>query len=175
MSRQEKKYMVEEITKKFKESQSLFVTEFKKLQAIDMDELRGKLEETSANHLVVKNTFAKIALKDAGFENLNDIVGEATSFTLVKGEPVATAKVLIDFAKGHEGFAVKGGYVVGRFILADGVRKLALLPSREVLLAQVAGGIKAPISGFVFVLSGLLRGLVCALNQIKEKADSKAQ
>lgn len=172
MAKQEKKYMIEEIAHRLKKSQSVFVTDFKGLKAIEVDALRGKLEEADSDFFVVKNTLAKIALRDANLEGLTDLIGGSTSLVLVEGDPVKPAKFLIDFAKGHEKFIVKGGCVVGQFILSDGVKELALLPSKQVLLAKVVGGINAPVSGLVFVLSGILRGFVCALNQIKDKAAS---
>lgn len=169
MPKQEKKYMVEEIANRLKKSQSVFVTDFRGLKAVDVGVLRGKLEGVNSDFFVVKNTLAKIALKDAEMEQLTDLISGSISLVLAEEDPVKPAKFLVDFAKGNEKFTIKGGYVDGQFISIDGVKELALLPSKEILLARVVGGIKAPVSGLVFVLSGVLRGLVCALNQIKDK------
>lgn len=172
MAKQEKKYMIEEIARRLKKSQSVFVTDFRGLKAIEVDALRGKLEEADSDFFVVKNTLAKLALKDANLEGLTDLIGGSTSLVLVEDDPVKPAKFLIDFSKAHEKFIIKGGYVVDQLVSSDGVKELALLPSKQVLLAKVVGGINAPVSGLVFVLSGILRGFVCALNQIKDKAES---
>ena len=169
MPREEKKYMIEEIAERLKKSDNIFVTGFTKLKATDMNILREQLEEVKSDYFIIKNRLAKLALKDAKLENLDDLVDGTTSFALAKEDPVAPAKVLVSFAKEHEGFNIRGGFVAGKLILEAQVKQLATLPPHEVLLAQVVGGIKAPLSGLVFTLSGLLRGLVCALNQIREK------
>ncbi len=174
MPREEKKYMAKEISGRLKKSQSVFITNFKSLKATDMDSLREKLEQATSNYLIVKNSLAKKALKDAKLSKLDQLIEGPSSFTLTDSDdPIKAAKILASFAKKYEGFNIKGGYVDGKLLLEKEVKILASLPSREVLLAQVVGGIGAPISGFVFVLSGLLRGFVRALSQLQEKLASE--
>ncbi len=170
MPREEKKYMAKEISGRFKESQSIFITGFKGIKATDMDNLRGKLGQVTSNYLIIKNTLAKSALKDAKLLELDQLIEGPSSFTLTDSDDsTKVAKILASFAKKHEGFNIKGGYVDGKLFLEDEVKRLASLPSREVLLAQIVGGIGAPISGLVFVLSGLLGGFVRVLDQIQKK------
>ncbi len=174
MPREEKKYMAKEISRRLKKSQSIFITGFKGLKATDMDSLREKLEQVTSNYLIVKNSLAKSALKDAKLSELDQLIEGPSSFTLTDSDdPIKAAKILASFAKKHEGFNIKGGYVAGELLLEGEVKRLVSLPSREVLLAQVVGGIGAPISGLVFVLSGLLRGFVRALSQLQEKLASE--
>ena len=84
-------------------------------------------------------------------------------------DPVTAAKVMNEYAVKYEKLQLKAGVVEGKVIDADGIKSLANLPSREVLIAQVLGGLNAPITGFVNVLSANMRGLVVALNAIAEK------
>lgn len=173
MPRNEKKYMIEQIAKRLKSSSGVFVTSFAGLKAIEMNKLRGRLESVSSSCLIVKNTLAKIALKEADLGELDKLLSDSASFTFAQDDVVKSAKALVDFAKECEKFEIRGGYLSGRLLLKDEIKRIASLPSREVLLAQAIGGISAPISGFVFVLNALLRGFVCALNQIKEKKSSQ--
>ena len=170
MPREEKKYMLKEITGRLKKSQNIFIAGFKNLKATDMDSLREKLEQATSSYLIIKNTLAKNALKDAKLQDLSQFIEGPISFTLVDNDnPVQPAKILVAFAKEHKGFSIRGGYVAGEMLLEEEVKKLASLPSREVLLAQVVGGICAPLSGLVYTLSGLLRGFVRVLDQIRQK------
>ena len=84
---------------------------------------------------------------------------------------MAPAKILSEFAKKNKTFKIKAGFVEGRIIDENEVNNLAELPSKEVLIAKVLGGFNAPIAGFANVLNGTLRGLVIALNAIKEQAE----
>ena len=93
----------------------------------------------------------------------------STAIAISKEDYVAAAKILSDFAKEHEFFQVKSGYIDGKLIDKSEVTRLAKLPSREVLIAQVLGGLNSPITGFATVLNGTLKGLVVALNAIAEK------
>jgi large subunit ribosomal protein L10 len=175
MPKEEKKLMVKEIVSRLKKSQNVFVATFTGLKATDVDILRAKLEESQGDYLVVKNTLAKYALKDAKLSELSDLINGLSSFALTEDDPIKPAKVLVSFAKGHEGFKVRGGYIAGQLLLEEEIKKLASLPSREVLLGQVMGGMCSPIYGFAFSLAGLLRGLGCVLNQIKKKIASEGE
>jgi large subunit ribosomal protein L10 len=88
---------------------------------------------------------------------------------------VATAKVLVNFSKANNKFVIKGAVVDGKVMTLDEVKALASLPSREVLLSQVVGGIKSPITGFVNTLGGILRKFVYAVDAIKTKKQSTAE
>ena len=88
---------------------------------------------------------------------------------LSDSDPVAPAKVLSEYAKKYEKLELKVGVVEGKVIDLNGIKALAELPSREVLIARVLGGFNAPISGLVNVLNGNIRGLVVALNAIAEQ------
>ncbi|MDC0700681.1 50S ribosomal protein L10, partial [Blautia wexlerae] len=123
---------------------------------------------------VVKNTLLKLALKEAGIEGLDSVLEGTTAIAISNEDYVGSAKVLSDFAEKSKTFKIKAGFVDGNVIDEAGVKNLAKLPSKEVLIAQTLGGLNAPITGFVTVLNGTMKGLVVALNAIAEKQAANA-
>ena len=129
----------------------------------------AKLRGTKARYFVVKNTLGQKALERANLKEMMGHIEGACGIAFASGDPVSPSKVLMDFAKENENFKVQAGYMQGKMMTADQVKVLASLPSREVLLAKVLGGMQAPISGFVNVLSGTLRKLVNVVDAIQKK------
>ena len=103
---------------------------------------------------MVKNTLTKIAAKEAGVEGLDDLLAGPSAIAFVKGDPVEAAKGLRDFAKANPLLVIKGGVMDGKPLTADEIKKLADLESREVLLAKLAGAMKASLSGAVVAVRG---------------------
>ncbi len=172
-SRVSKDSIIKQVEKELKAQPIFFVTQHATVSATSLDKLRSKLRKSNAKYLVVKNRLGKKAFEKA---NLNDIAGSfvgACGITFTSGDPVAPCKVLVDFAKENEAFKIQVGYLNGQRVSAEDIKALASLPSREVLLARVVGGIQAPISGFVQVLAGTLRKLVTVVDAIaKQKGNS---
>lgn len=105
-------------------------------------ELRAKMRENGVEYFVVKNTLARFAAKNAGLDELCDVLEGTTSIAICEGDPVAAAKVVAEFSKklaAQEKFVIKSGFVDGKVISVDEVKALADLPSREVLVATVLG------------------------------------
>ncbi|MFO7266344.1 MAG: 50S ribosomal protein L10 [Bacillota bacterium] len=150
-------------------SQAVFVTDFRGLTVAQLTKLRRKLREAGAEYRVVKNTLARRAADEVGASALNPLLVGPTGMAFAKKDPVATAKVLNEFVKETKIFQVRGGLLQGKLLTPEGVQALADLPPREVLLAQVLGGLQAPISGLLFVLQGTLRKLVYVLDAVREK------
>ena len=167
--RKENELVVEELTKKFNESKSAILTDYRGLDVAEVTELRDKLREAGVDYKVVKNTLAFLAAKEAGHEEIKDFLTGPTAIAFSVEDPVAPAKVLSEFADDHEDLEIKSGIVEGDIIDVDGVTALADIPPREVLLGQVARGMKAPITGLVRCLNHPLKELVQVLNQIKEE------
>ena len=164
-----RRLMVEEYKKRLEEASFIFFTNFKGIKANDMRLIRAKLKEDSSRMMVVKNTLFKRALKDVGLEQLIDYVEGELGVVFGIDDPVSVSKKLQEFAKDFESFKVRAAYIEGKVLDEKGVKKLASIPPKEVLYAQLLGGMKAPISNLVFILKGLIQGLVNVLNQIKEK------
>ncbi len=165
----EKQQIVASLKDKLSGAAAGVIVDYKGITVAQDTKLRKDLREAGVEYMVVKNTLLGIAAKDAGLDGIIPSLSGTTALA-VSGDHVAAAKILSKYADDSRGkFSVKCGFVDGGVIDADGVKALAKLPSREVLIAQVLGGFNAPISGFANVLNANLRGLVVALNAIAEK------
>ncbi len=114
----------------------------------------------------------RFAFKDSGFEDFNEYLKGPSAVAFGFDDPVQAAKITAEFAKENEQLEIKAGIVDGKIIDIDGVKYLASLPPKEVLIAQVLGGINAPIQGFANVLQGTIRSLATVLNAIAEKQEA---
>ena len=166
---EEKKKIVSSITDKLKSSCAGVLVEYQGINVEDDTKLRKNLREAGVEYLVMKNTLLKRAAENAGLQELSSVLHGSTAVAISKDDHIAASKILCDFAKEHDFFKVKSGYIDGSVIDSNEVKRLAKLPSREVLVAQVLRGLNAPIAGFASALSGITRGLVVALNAIAEK------
>ena len=128
-----------------------------------------QLREAGCEYKVVKNTLLSLAFQEAGIEGLEEHLHGATAIAYSENGYVDAPKILSEYAKDNENFTVKAGFIDGASVDAKSIDELAKLPPKEVLVAQVLGGLNSPIQGFANVLTGTLRGLVIALNAIAEK------
>jgi large subunit ribosomal protein L10 len=168
-TRESKQQIVAEIKEKLSKASSVILTDYRGLNVAEITELRSILRDAGVEYKVAKNTLTLIAARDSGLEDLEKYLEGPTALAFGMQDPVAPAKLLSKFAKTHKNLEIKGGVLEGQVIDIEGVKNLADLPPREVLLAQVFAGMKAPISGIVNVLSGNLRNLVYVLDAIKEQ------
>lgn len=168
---------VEELRAMLQKSQGTFLAEYRGMTVAQITSLRSQVREAGGEMKVAKNTLMKIALEQEGLPVFpEDMAAGPNVFTLAYGDPVAVAKVLRDFSKErtNKAFILKGG-ILGKSILdLDRVNALADLPSKDVVIGQVVRTIAGPISGFLTVLNGPIRGLATCLNQIKEQKESAA-
>jgi large subunit ribosomal protein L10 len=145
---------VAEITNDFKESNAAVLTEYRGLTVAQLKELRVALGQDT-KFSVVKNTLSAIAAKEAGVEAFNDQLAGPTAIAFIKGDAVAAAKSLTDFAKANKQLVIKTGVFEGKALDAAGVAALAALESRELQLARVAGVLKAPASAAARIIDAL--------------------
>ena len=171
----EKKAEVKRIEDKLKNSSSVVFTEFRGLDVHDIQKLRKQLRENNVEYKVIKNTLARIAVRNLDMEELDEYLTGPTAFATAAEDLVAPAKILFDFSKEHEALQIKGGILEGEVISADKVKALATLPSREVLLATLVGSLNGPIVGFMNVVNGPLRGFVGTLNAVAEQKRKAAE
>jgi len=143
--RADKATSVAELTDQFRGSAATLLTEYRGLTVAQLKTLRRSLGRETT-YAVAKNTLAKRAAADAGITGLDDLFTGPTALAFVSGDPVEAAKGLREFAKANPLLIIKGGVFEGRAIGADEVRALADLESREVLLAKLAGAMKANLS-----------------------------
>jgi large subunit ribosomal protein L10 len=173
MNRTDKQQLVTELRDKIQGAKALYYTDFTGLNVKRMTELRRRFRKAGVEYVVIKNTLALRAVNDSG------LVGErlrGPTGVVIGRDPVAAAKVLTDFAREFEQKpAVKGGLLEGRSIGVDQVKRLAALPSREQMLAELAGGLQSPLAAFVGALSGVLYMFVGALEALRaRKAEGAA-
>lgn len=145
MARADKVAAVDEIANRFRESSASVVTEYRGLSVAKLTQLRRDLGE-GANFRVAKNTLVKRAAADAGVQGLDDLLAGPTAIAFIDGEPVDAAKAIKKFSRENPGLTIKGGYMDGRALSMSEVEQLADLESREVLLAKLAGAMKANLS-----------------------------
>ncbi|MTI70854.1 MAG: 50S ribosomal protein L10 [Firmicutes bacterium] len=169
---EQKKQVVEEIKNKIDDAQSVILVDYRGLNVEEVTELRKKYSEAGVDYKVYKNTMMRFAFKDAGLEDFGEYLKGPNAVAFGYEDPVAPAKVSNEFAKDHEKLEIKAGIVDGNIISLDRIKALADLPSKEVLIGQVLGGLNGPISGFANVLQGTMRNLVYALNAVKEKQEA---
>jgi len=154
LNRNEKAAMVADVASQVARSNTLALAEYRGLTVAHLDDLRRRAREKGVYLHVLKNSLARRAVTGTPFE-----VAQATMVgPLIYGfseDAVAAAKVVADFAKGNDKLVIKGGAYAGRALDADGVKALAAIPSREVLISQVAGLLKSPIQRLAGVLAAL--------------------
>ena len=173
--RPDKVAIVEEITAKLNGSVAVFVSEYRGMKVSQMANLRAPLRAAGAEHKVYKNTLARLAATDAGYESLNEYLLGPTALTFVTGDSVAAAKALLDQSRVNPLLVIKGGVLGDAPMTADDVKALASLPSREVLLAQLAGAFQAPLVKTAGLLQALPRNFAYGLSAlIDQKAAAEA-
>ncbi|MEK9768989.1 MAG: 50S ribosomal protein L10 [Betaproteobacteria bacterium] len=171
LNRKEKEAVVEEISQKLANAQAVVLAEYRGLTVEEMTRLRVNARNSGVYLRVLKNTLAKIAVKDTPFEGLSgEMVGPLAYG--ISDDPVAAAKVLSDFSKDNDKFLVKLGAMPNQVMSKEEVTRLAKMPSREELLAKLLGTMQAPIAKFVQTLNEVptkfVRGLA-AVRDMKEK------
>ncbi|MQA97145.1 MAG: 50S ribosomal protein L10 [Streptosporangiales bacterium] len=155
MARADKVDAVAELKNEFVSSSGTVLTEYRGLSVAQLSELRRSLGE-NARFRVAKNTLTKIAATQAGLaEELGDLLQGPSAMTFVRGDVVEAAKGLRDFAKANPALVIKGGVIDGKAMTPEEITKLADLESREVLLAKLAGAMKASMSNAAAVLNAL--------------------
>ncbi|MBL7071981.1 MAG: 50S ribosomal protein L10 [Candidatus Omnitrophica bacterium] len=168
-----KEYVIGEISKRFEQYPDFFITTFSEIGVNDMDKFRKSLNKDSSSYMVVKNSMLKLAMEQSKNKiGINEIAPTMTGSCGVlfsKDDCAAMARSLVGFSKEYKGLKIHGGLLAGEKVTVDTIRHLASLPPREVLLAMAVSGIKAPISGFVGLLSNLMRNLLGVIEAIGKK------
>ena len=169
MARAEKEAAVAEITERFQGSSGAVLTEYRGLTVAQLGELRRSLGE-HATFAVVKNTLTKIAATEAGVAGqLGDLLVGPSAIAFVRGDVVEAAKGLRDFSRANPFLVIKGGVLDGRAMTPDEIVRLADLESREVLLAKLAGAMKASLAGAAATFAALPTQMARLLAALEEK------
>ena len=175
MARAEKVTAVAEMTERFQRSSGAVLTEYRGLSVAQLGELRRSLGE-HATFAVVKNTLTKIAANDAGVAaELTELLSGPSAIAFVQGDVVEAAKGLRDFSRANPFLVIKGGVLDGKVMTPDEIVKLADLESREVLLAKLAGAMKASASGAAATFAALPAQMARLLAALQEKQGGEAE
>jgi len=176
-ARPEKEAAVAELKEKLGRAKSVVLVNNRGLSVAQVTKLRKKSREAGVEYRVAKNTLMRIAAQESGVAGLADIsslLEGPTTFAFGYEDPVAPAKVISNFIK--EGkiatLEVKGGWLEGRVLTPGDIKALADLPSREVLLAQVLGGMQAPMYGFAGSLAAVLRQFAYAVEALRQQREA---
>ncbi len=161
--------IVEEFTDKFKKAKSVYLADFAGLDVATVTEIRKKFREAGVEYKVVKNRLAKISLNNAGISGLDPYLNGVTGFVIGYDDPTLPAKLLKDFNKKKELLKLKVVLFEGRVFDAAQADVIANLPSREVLIAQFASTLQAPMSKLVGLLQANMQKLVGTINSVKDK------
>ena len=154
LNRSEKEAVIKEVTDLAAKAQTLVMAEYRGITVADMTKLRTDARSKGVALSVLKNTLARRAVAGSSFE----VVGEQMTGPLIYGfseDAVSAAKVVADFAKTNDKLVIRGGVYGGKALDADGVKQLASIPTKEVLLAQLCGLLMSPMSRTAVVLGAL--------------------
>jgi large subunit ribosomal protein L10 len=174
MANAEKTAVVEELTGKFRDSSGAVLTEYRGLTVAQLKELRGSLAG-NATFSVVKNTLTKIAATEAGVgDELAPMLSGPSAIAFVSGDVAQAAKGLLDFAKANPLLVIKGGVLDGKALTAADVSKLADLEPRDVLLAKLAGAMKASMSNAAATFNALPTQMALLADALRAKVEAGA-
>jgi large subunit ribosomal protein L10 len=171
LNREEKASVVQELSDKIAKAKIAIVTDYRGLTVNRMQDLRRKLKESNAEIKVAKNTLLSRAVQGTPYDLLREHLQGTTAITVSYGDPVASAKILTDFVKDNPQLEVKSAALEGRALTAVDLLALSKLPSREILLGQLLGGLQAVPTSFVRVLNGVPQKMVYLLQALKEQKE----
>lgn len=154
---EQKKAYVKELTEKLTDAVSIVIVDYKGITVADDTKLRKELREAGVDYFVVKNTMLRFAAENLGLTELDaSILSGTTAIAVSKTDVVSPAKILAKQAEAPDStFSIKAGYIEGKFADLEEIKAIAKLPSREVLIAQVLGGLNAPITGLAIALNAI--------------------
>jgi large subunit ribosomal protein L10 len=173
MKVQEKQQIVDELAGKLSGASAFYLTDFTGLSVKKITDLRARLRKAGVEYLVVKNTLAERALEGLDLPDIAEFFKGPTALAIGRGDAVAAAKVLSDFAREHDDKpAVKAGIVERRAVSPAEVTRLAKLPPREQLLAELAGALQAPMAQLAFLMQAKLQEFAGLLEALRTSRDA---
>jgi large subunit ribosomal protein L10 len=167
--RAEKVAVVDEVRDRVARSAAVLVTEYRGLSVTGIGRLRSSVRSAGGDYKVYKNTLVRIATEDLDVDGLHDLLTGPTALAFVETDTVAVAKALRDFARENPVLVIKGGLLGGSLLGQDQVTALADLPSREELLARIAGGMAAPAQKFASLLHATLARFAYAVSALLDE------
>ena len=167
--------MIGEIVKDLKDRPNFFITNYMGSSVSDLESVRKGLKPSNASFFVVKNSMMNVVLDQLKLKEVKKLIDGGMGISLSGEDVIAASKVLVNFAKTHEKFKIKGAVIDGELIAVDKINYMASLPTKEVLLATIVRAMKSPITGFVGVLGGILRKFVYVVDAVKSSKEKAPQ
>ncbi|MBR5543548.1 MAG: 50S ribosomal protein L10 [Oscillospiraceae bacterium] len=153
---EQKKQLVAELAEKMKNASSGVLVDYKGINVADDTALRAEMRKNNIDYKVIKNTLIRFAAKEAGLEGLDSVLEGTTALAISADDVIAPAKVVAEFAKKNENiYNIKAGFMDGKVVGVEEIMSLANLPSKEVLLGRLVGGLQGPIFGLALVLKAI--------------------
>ena len=171
MNRDEKIKFIDALHSRLEKAQGAFLVDYQGLNVGELNRLRGDLRKVDAEFEVVKNRLLKLASQDTETEAIADHMRGPSAIALTYEDVIGPAKALVDFAKDVQKLKIKVGQISGKEIDEEGVKQLARLPGKDVLLAQALSVMQAVPTSFVRALSGVLANLMNVLKAVEEKKE----
>ena len=169
MPTEAKRETVAELREELANARTMIVSEYRGLKVGEIAEIRRSLRKQDVTYRVVKNRLMRIAATESGNDALPPMLEGPTAIAFGTGDEAAVAKAVLDATRPYKIVKVKGAILSGRSIDADGVTRLATLPSRDVLLAQIAGAIAAPMAGLAGLFDAPLRDIAGGLGALADR------
>src|SRR5438045_1708234 len=178
MHRSDKERVVSQLAERLRSTETLMVADYRGLTMPEIEELRTRLLEAGARFTVVKNTLTRRAAEEAGTKDVLELIEGPTAIAFLDadGDPVAAAKVLNETARAHDVLVIRGGILEGSVVGDADIKRLATLPSAEVLQAQLVGAVAGPLTMVVGLFTAPLRDLVgvidARIRQLEEQGEA---
>lgn len=166
----QKEAVIQEMSEKFSNASSIFVADFSGVDVNTITELRRGFREAKVEYRVMKNTLARMSLKNAGIDGLNEFLVGVNSYAISYDDPTLPIKVVEKFNKDKKTeIPIKVAYFEGQLVVPEKVADLAKLPSKDELLGQLVGMLQSPMSKFVGTLNASMQNMVGVLKALEEK------
>ena len=175
MPTEAKQATVAELKNELSKAKATIVADYRGLTVHDITAVRRSLRGEGITYRVVKNRLARIAAQEAGTGELSELLSGPSAIAMGSGDEVALARAFLEAIRPFRTVAIRGAVLNGKRVDADAVTRLATLPSREVLLAQLAGGMASPMASMASLFAAPLRNLGYALAQLAEQKGAGAQ
>lgn len=171
MNREEKASIVSELSDKFAKAKIAIVTDYRGLTVSELEELRVELRKCDSEVRVAKNTLLRRAVEGTEFEQMTEHFTGTSALTVSYDDPVGPAKILVEFAKGHEKLQIRGAVLEGKVLTVADLSALAKLPSKDILLSQLLSVMQGVPTSFVRVLNAVPQKLVYALQAVSDQKE----
>jgi large subunit ribosomal protein L10 len=172
LTRAQKEARVAELKKQLESKTSILLGDFTGMDVATATEIRQRFRDASVEYRVVKNSLARLAMKETGHGDLAGDLTGPNGFVMTGGDAAIAAKIMVEFEKSKKTPQIRCGIIDDAMVTAADIRSIAELPSREVLLAQIAAGFQAPVAGLARVLHELSRKLVATLDAVREQKEA---